>query len=53
MNNQKQNKNKHLLFYSNLCTYSNEVHQKILKYNLKISESNYTCAGHNKLRRIN
>jgi hypothetical protein len=26
---------KHLLFYSNYCNYSNEIYQKILKYNIK------------------
>ncbi len=35
MNNSNKKINKHLLFYSNLCTYSNEIYQKILKYNLK------------------
>ena len=32
MNN---NKKKHLLFYSNLCNYSQEVYNKITKYNIK------------------
>ena len=30
-----EQKLKHLLFYSNYCNYSNEVYQKIIKYNLK------------------
>jgi hypothetical protein len=34
MNNQNKVE-KHLLFYSNLCEHSNEIYQKILKYNLK------------------
>lgn len=29
------NKNKHLLFYSNLCLHSREIYQKIIKYNIK------------------
>ena len=33
--NSNNNNKKHLLFYSNLCTHSQDIYQKIVKYNLK------------------
>ena len=33
--NNKNNNMKHLLFYSNLCNYSQEVYNKITKFNIK------------------